>query len=262
MRLTRAWLGVEHSGMARRPLGFGFLPLLALLTGHALGCHGEASQETEEAPAAEGESVPTDDTPSVARSTAREEPMRLPFDDFRPSADADPYSYQRTLSAGCTLSYQRWWGIPPDPGAPVSHVAVRSARLAGVAAYALVYDVGGAEERVWRRGEGYQVALTFEGCTPAAVDAVLAGSEALTSPLLGTDMPGAETVCMGPRAALVVHMATPSRAGSYAPDMRIQGEHLNWTVPGVGCVTYPALSTDVPCGGGSHPWVATTLCQQ
>jgi hypothetical protein len=229
------------------------------------GCHQEASRGTVDTPTAgesehEGRTEPTG--ASGAAGSARAEPMHLPFDDFAPTDAADPYTYHRTLSPGCTLAFQRWWGTPPDPGAPVEQVAVRSARLAGAAGYALVYDVGHGEERVWRRGEGYQVALAFEGCTPAAVDAVLAESEALTTPRLGTRMPEAEPVCMGPRAALVLHTATPSRAGVYTDDMPIQGEHLNWMVPGVGCVTYPVLSNRVPCGGGSHPWVASTLCQQ
>jgi hypothetical protein len=131
----------------------------------------------------EGRTEPTG--PSGAAGSARAEPMHLPFDDFAPTDAADPYTYHRTLSPGCTLAFQRWWGTPPDPGAPVEQVAVRSARLAGAAGYALVYDVGHGEERVWRRGEGYQVALAFEGCTPAAVDAVLAESEALTTPPAG-----------------------------------------------------------------------------
>lgn len=238
-----------------------------LLAAPVSGCHRDASQGTVETPATESaeareEAPAVEGTPATAGTAAREEPMRLPFDDFRPSPGASPYSYQRTLSPGCTLDYQRWWGTPPDPGHPVSHVALRSARLPGVAAYALVYDVGGGEQRVWRRGDGYQVALTFEGCTPAAVDAVLAESDALLSRTLGTTMPGAQSVCVGPRDALVLHLATPSRAGMWDPNMTIQGEHLNWTAPGVGCVTYPGISINMPCGGGSHPWVATTLCQQ
>lgn len=231
---------VEHSGMAPRRCSPGLLAVLAVLATPTSACHRDAAQS----------------------HAAREEPMRLPFDDFRPSEGTDPYTYQRTLSPGCTLSYQRWWGIPPDPGAPLSQLAVRSARLAGVAAYALVYDVGGGEQRVWRRGDGYQVALAFEGCSPAAADAVLAESEAQMSRPLGAEMPDARSVCVGPRAALELHLATPSRAGAYDPAMPIQGEHLNWTAPGVGCVTYPGLATNVPCGDGSHPWVATTLCQQ
>lgn len=274
MQKPRAGLGMGARALRRGRL-------VGVLAGVLLaGCQREGSQDTVETASTVGPEETASrgeerggerlsaDEPQGGRLSAdelqggRAEPMRLPFDDFAPAASADPFTYQRTLSPGCALTYQRWWGTPPDPGPPVSQVSVRSARLAGVAAYALVYDVGSGEQRVWRRGEGYQVALAFEGCTEAAVDAVLAGSEALPSRPLGTAMPAAQSVCVGPRSALVLHLATPSRAGTYDPAMPIHGEHLNWTAPGVGCVTYPGASSSVPCGGGSHPWVATTLCQQ
>ena len=75
-------------------------------------------------------------------------------------------------------------------------------------------------------------------------------------------MPAAVDVCVGPLDALRRVRAVPSRAGVFDPGAPIQGEHLNWMVEGVGCVTYPALSGAVTCEGASLPWVATTLCQQ
>ncbi len=87
------------------------------------GCHQEASRGTVDTPTAgesedEGRTEPTA-APGAAAS-ARAEPMHLPFDDFAPTDAADPYTYHRTLSPGCTLAYQRWWGTPPDPGPPVA----------------------------------------------------------------------------------------------------------------------------------------------
>lgn len=253
----------------------GFLVLSVWVAVDTLGCHREGSRGAVETPGTtqgptrdtdgEGTSAEperTEASPAGEAANAREEPMQLPFDDFWPDVNANPFTYTRTPAPGCNLVYERWWGTPPDPGPPVSQVSVRSARLPDVAAYVLVYDVGDGEERVWRRGDGYQVAITFQGCTPSAVDAILGGTDTLMTRPLGTTMPAAQSVCVGPRNALALHVATPSRAGTYDPSMPIQGEHLNWTVPGVGCVTYPGMSNDAPCGGGSHPWVATTLCQQ
>jgi hypothetical protein len=63
-----------------------------------------------------------------------------------------------------------------------------------------------------------------------------------------------------------VGLATPSRAGIYDPHAPIVPRELNWTVPGVGCVSYPGDATAHDAcgvaGGASLPVVHRMLCYQ
>jgi hypothetical protein len=77
-------------------------------------------------------------------------------------------------------------------------------------------------------------------------------------------MPGPVDVCIRSDTGLQHGVATPSRAGVYDPKAPIVPEHLNWTVPGVGCVEYPNPNGAVGgCGNGVKAVVvAKALCQQ
>jgi hypothetical protein len=75
------------------------------------------------------------------------------------------------------------------------------------------------------------------------------------------DLPAPVVVCVGGREGT----ATPSRAGVYVQGAPVDPTHLNWTVAGVGCVTYPGRAgvTRVNCGGvEARPAVERVLCQQ
>ncbi|HCU23996.1 MAG TPA: hypothetical protein DF383_03185 [Deltaproteobacteria bacterium] len=61
-------------------------------------------------------------------------------------------------------------------------------------------------------------------------------------------------------------LASPSLAGQYDPN-KIDPAGLNWSLPGVGCVTWPGSSTQHDrCGGGAGspelPVVKRRLCWQ
>lgn len=194
---------------------------------------------------------------------ARDEPVRLPYPDFG-SGDrsGQSYTYSHALTNVCSVVYQRWWGMPPTPGGPMEVRAVRSAMFGGAGGPTPISMTTEGEQRVFRRTRDYQANLTFAGCTDAEVDAVLRITEVDPMPSVGSALPAAADVCLGTQGAMTRHTATPSRAGVYDPDAPVWGEHLNWMVPGAGCVTYPALSARARCDGESLPWVATTLCQQ
>ena len=194
----------------------------------------------------------------------RQEPIRLPFPGATGS-DESEYVFTTSLPSGGFVTYSRFRSPPQDPGPPLTRVRVRSAQFAGAAGATPVYVMGDGAQHVFRRGpesDPYQANLVFTGSDDAEVDDVLARTDVLLMPPLGTTMPAARDVCLGPVDALRRHRAEPSRAGTYDPALPIQGEHLNWITAQAGCVTYPMLSSAVRCEGAMLPWVATTLCQQ
>ncbi len=71
-------------------------------------------------------------------------------------------------------------------------------------------------------------------------------------------------VCVREGRTLRAGTAEPSWAGVYDPTAPVQPELLNWTVRGVGCVTYPrAGAPRASCAPGApRPIVRRTLCQQ
>jgi len=227
-----------------------------------LGCT-RVAEPTREPPASVSDERRAPATGS-ATGAAVSEPIRLPFVGASGNAEYE-YIFTETLPSGGVLTYQRWRGLPEHPGAPITRVRVRSARFAGVGGFTPVYVMDDGDQHVFRRGPAaspYQANLIFTRSTDAEVDGVLARTEVALTAALGTELPAPVDVCVGPVDALRRHRAVPSRAGVYDPEHPIQGEHLNWRVDGLGCVTYPALSGVVPCEGAPLPWVATTLCQR
>jgi len=227
-----------------------------------LGCT-RAAEPTSETPAS-----PSDEHGASATGSATgvlvSEPIRLPYLDATGN-DAFAYVFSEALPSGTIVTYQRWRGLPERPGPPVVRVRVRSARFAEGGGFTPVYVMEDGAQHVFRRGPAatpYQANLIFTRSTDAEVDDVLARTEVTLTAALGAELPGPEDVCVGPIDALRRHRAVPSRAGVYDPAEPIQGEHLNWTVDGLGCVTYPALSSVVSCEGAPLPWVATMLCQR
>lgn len=242
--------------------------LLAGLVSTSLACGGEplgagAPTSTSTSTSDPGPTAAAGSSTDTTNTANRSEPIRLPYEDFAAgNRSGDRYAYTRTLAAPCSVVYERWWGMPPHPGAPMEVISVRSAMFAGAGGATPVLVTSNGEQRVLRRTAEYQANLSFDRCSNAEVDALLRATEVDLMPTIGTDMPAPVDVCMGSPGAMARHTVTPSRAGVYDPDAPIQGEHLNWTVPGAGCVTYPALSGAGRCEGANLPWVTTTSCQQ
>jgi hypothetical protein len=90
--------------------------------------------------------------------------------------------------------------------------------------------------------------------------------EARAQPARTPPLPPPATLCLvAPGAAPRVVVATPSLAGMYDPRVTPLPEHLNWTVPGVGCVRWPSSATPrIACSGDGAvlPRTERTLCQQ